>query len=711
MKPLALLRAVLLFGALFVAALASAQSIQYLDSMTIAGLSHDGTTVLGQTLSQASYWTKAGGVQSIPVLGNYSIAKYSSTHGEQIVGEVATPTGTGVFWWDGKTVDIIAPSGSEGGYKLLGCDATGNSLLVDIPNVAPYVCTRTTRTFAGNFHANGMSPDGFIFGYSYGHEDGQFKNAIYQDLTGHGALLKHGTNQTGSGRHDQTSYQTVGLTADHHWFVAGGEEVYSDSHPEQGIRRTVMYTPVGDWTVGTAGQPPGVPTFPTEDGNGVLFGGAGDFYLQDIHQPLGSFRGDVRSQGIDVQITSVTGMGSDGLTFVGTCTDSTGSHSFYLQLASTIGSTNFNIAPYTANNIPAPGVLKSPLGWPLEPVLVSQPAHGTVALYTDGSFTYTPLGNFTGRDSFQVRNKAGAQAKYGTVVLHVGAPTSVTTSVSSVYGASGIAVRGRVNLNFTAKNPITIKLKSTHPEAATVPATVVVPTGSSGQTFPITTSATDADITTSIVATLDTVSATCPLKVMRNAVTKLSVPQILGSLKTLNGHIYLTGPAGPAGVHVVLSVVNGVLSVPGSVNVAAGETSAVVPITIQANMSRIVGINANGKLFPVNAIGVVKASPGTLFTPRALTISRPPAFPTTLATTVCWFNADSIPHSVTSDQPGGPNSDTQYPTGIPPGKYFYYTVDPTLPAGTYIYYHCRFKGAAGDGTHIGTGMAGNLVVK
>jgi len=63
---------------------------------------------------------------------------------------------------------------------------------------------------------------------------------------------------------------------------------------------------------------------------------------------------------------------------------------------------------YTTNEdtplvVPAPGVLGNDYdvdGDPLTAVLVSGPAHGTLALNPDGSFTYTPAENFCGEDSF-----------------------------------------------------------------------------------------------------------------------------------------------------------------------------------------------------------------------------------------------------------------------------------------------------------------------
>jgi hypothetical protein len=60
----------------------------------------------------------------------------------------------------------------------------------------------------------------------------------------------------------------------------------------------------------------------------------------------------------------------------------------------------------TALVVGAPGVLANdtdPNGDALTAVLATNPAHGTLALNADGSFTYTPTGGYTGPDSFIYR--------------------------------------------------------------------------------------------------------------------------------------------------------------------------------------------------------------------------------------------------------------------------------------------------------------------
>jgi plastocyanin len=77
---------------------------------------------------------------------------------------------------------------------------------------------------------------------------------------------------------------------------------------------------------------------------------------------------------------------------------------------------------------------------------------------------------------------------------------------------------------------------------------------------------------------------------------------------------------------------------------------------------------------------------------------------------VVFQNTDTIaPHTATMDPlnitPGGPAS----PTVLPGGSYSWQVPMGAGP-GTQWFYHCSFHGLAGDGTHLGTGMAGVIIV-
>lgn len=80
----------------------------------------------------------------------------------------------------------------------------------------------------------------------------------------------------------------------------------------------------------------------------------------------------------------------------------------------------------TGINIPltisAPGVLgndQNPTGSPMTAELVSNAQHGSVTLNANGSFIYTPAGNFTGVDLFRYRANNGQTSNVATVTITV----------------------------------------------------------------------------------------------------------------------------------------------------------------------------------------------------------------------------------------------------------------------------------------------------
>ncbi len=86
----------------------------------------------------------------------------------------------------------------------------------------------------------------------------------------------------------------------------------------------------------------------------------------------------------------------------------------------------------TPLSLAAPGVLAgdTDVDSALTAELVSGPAHGTVSLNPDGSFVYTPAGNYNGPDAFTYRASDGALAS---------APAVVTISVTPVNDAPALS--------------------------------------------------------------------------------------------------------------------------------------------------------------------------------------------------------------------------------------------------------------------------------
>ena len=78
---------------------------------------------------------------------------------------------------------------------------------------------------------------------------------------------------------------------------------------------------------------------------------------------------------------------------------------------------------------------------------------------------------------------------------------------------------------------------------------------------------------------------------------------------------------------------------------------------------------------------------------------------------IVFSNVSTMLHSATGDATGGPNSDSQFPSGMPPSASYTFTVPANATAGSKIFFHCRFHGAPGNGTTKGLGMAGEIDVQ
>jgi hypothetical protein len=89
----------------------------------------------------------------------------------------------------------------------------------------------------------------------------------------------------------------------------------------------------------------------------------------------------------------------------------------------------------------ANGVLFNDSGTNLTASLISGPAHGTLAVATDGSFTYTPTAGFAGTDSFTYLAFGGAGGETRTVDLHIARLTpSATLDLLSLSAEQQVAI-------------------------------------------------------------------------------------------------------------------------------------------------------------------------------------------------------------------------------------------------------------------------------
>ena len=159
----------------------------------------------------------------------------------------------------------------------------------------------------------------------------------------------------------------------------------------------------------------------------------------------------------------------------------------------------------TTLTVAAPGILgndSDPDGDPLSAVLVSAPSHGSLTLNANGSFSYTPAGNFTGGDSFTYRASDGTlDSDPVTVIITVTAANDAPTVTVAAGGTCGRDDHsGTINLTVgdaeTSATTLTLSAASSNPSL--VPPGSVVFAGSGG-TRMLTVSAVDGRTGTAIV--------------------------------------------------------------------------------------------------------------------------------------------------------------------------------------------------------------------
>ena len=100
----------------------------------------------------------------------------------------------------------------------------------------------------------------------------------------------------------------------------------------------------------------------------------------------------------------------------------------------------YNTDEDTTLNVPAPGLLNNdsdPEGSALTPHLTGDPAHGTVTINPDGSFSYTPALNFYGMDSFRYAVSDGLlDSGEATVFITVNPIDDPPAAADDAYGTS-----------------------------------------------------------------------------------------------------------------------------------------------------------------------------------------------------------------------------------------------------------------------------------
>jgi VCBS repeat-containing protein len=117
----------------------------------------------------------------------------------------------------------------------------------------------------------------------------------------------------------------------------------------------------------------------------------------------------------------------------------------------------YTTAEDVALTVPAAGVLANDSdvdGDRLTAVLVTGPAHGTLTLNADGSFTYTPALNYSGPDSFTYRASDGSLSSSASVAITVRSASQQAAALQEQVAA----LQAAGALNNGQANSLTVKL-------------------------------------------------------------------------------------------------------------------------------------------------------------------------------------------------------------------------------------------------------------
>lgn len=149
-----------------------------------------------------------------------------------------------------------------------------------------------------------------------------------------------------------------------------------------------------------------------------------------------------------ILITSLISIVAITFSTIGTAAGDTPPNYVYLPMISNLQLKNpptavndsFSTTQETQLYVPAPGVLENdidPDGDTLTAVRVSDPTHGNLTLYDDGSFIYTPDPSFTGSDNFTYKASDGElDSNIVTVTINIGEVNDAPVAVADAYSVT-----------------------------------------------------------------------------------------------------------------------------------------------------------------------------------------------------------------------------------------------------------------------------------
>jgi len=201
----------------------------------------------------------------------------------------------------------------------------------------------------------------------------------------------------------------------------------------------------------------------------------------------------------------------------------------------------------------------------------------------------------------------GPIAHHATVTSSVPDPDTSNDSISesnraialSTFALSPASIAGgkisSANFVLTDRAPggdAVLRLTSSRPDIAAVPATFIIPSWTNKRTFNIVPAVVSTPTTVDITATYGLVTITRTLTVVPGVLRQLYLTPttVIGGCGTSAGRILLTGTAPPGGGLVPLSNANAKATVPASVTVPAGYDSTTFSVSTAAVTSPTSGV-------------------------------------------------------------------------------------------------------------------------
>jgi probable HAF family extracellular repeat protein len=215
---------------------------------------------------------------------------------------------------------------------------------------------------------------------------------------------------------------------------------------------------------------------------------------------------------------------------------------------------------------------------------------------TSATFTVTSVP--TGADAVASISAAdNGVTQSASLTVKAPTPTTLVVSPASVIGGTPAAATVTINGPAPAGG-LSLTTASGNTSVATVLATFVVPAGQTSATFTVTSIPTAANATAGISASYNGVTQMASLTVQAPTPTAVALnPGTVSGGVASTGTLTTSGPAPAGGLSVPLTSNNGAATVPASVTVAAGKTTAsfsVATTPVVADASATITASYNG---------------------------------------------------------------------------------------------------------------------